>query len=681
MFGITQQDSLAVKGIKLCIFFAILLTPLVFSTKHMYFFTTPKYVFMAFIGSICLALLIFHLLETKLLIDKKIKIVLYIATLLIGWFLISSFFAAEVVTSFWSNFARHTGFFTYFFGFVFFIASIFVFNKETLFAPLKAFALGGALAAISVYFSPALLNVDLLFSNSSGNGGTIGNTTYAGIFLAFSFFYSLILFFQEKNKRIKWLWTICFLIILFSPIYLNTKNILTGNIVNILSFVGEARAGLISIFIGLLFSFILYFSFSQKKAHNILAKIILILFFIVGVYGITSLFNEDSKLHQTFAGRVEGVRFFYWDMAMIGIAERPILGYGLESFPVLRNKYFNPSILSPEYPSESWVDKPHNVIFDIALSSGIPGLMFYLSLLGLALISLIRKASVSSATERITASLFFGLFFSYGFQLFFAFDTVSSIQAIFVTLALVYIFCFKEVENVKKPNFYKHKKAIVVTLLTLMCVVMVYFLSFRVYQESIMVRRINTISIQKRISQFKDTMNISPVGTLSTESQHIDFAVEKYKKNWNTFSEDIKEGVKKELEFLLQYSMGRSDKYINDLRFALISAKIANGLYGVSEVKQRAVLDLAREYGMRAINNSPTNQKGYEIMTEVYLSEGKIDEAIKFADMLIGLNGKVPEFHNLVIYIAKIKKDQKLVEEKTKEAKKFIPNYEYGFSR
>lgn len=677
MFGITKEDSFIKKSLKVVILGAIFLTPILFSTKHIYFFTTPKYVFMAFAGSVCFSLLMLHILEKKFLIDKKIKIFLSLSIAIVIWFFLSAIFGADTNASLWSTFGRHTGFLTYFFALIFLVSSVFIFDKKTIFAPLKAFVFGGTLGVVSVYLSPTLFSVDVSFLDNFANGGTFGNTTYAGLFLVFSLFSSLILFYKDISKNKKWVWFICFLLILFSPIFLNTKNIFTGNITSVFSFAGEARVGLVSVFIGLFSSMILYMYFSKKKIYAILTKIILILLFIASVFIVTNFLNEESKLHQRFSQQEEGVRFVYLEMAMRGIGERPIFGFGLENFSRAHNAYFDPILLSPEYPNESWADKPHSSLLEVAFSTGIPGLIVYLSLFGYVLISIIRKASTSDLADRRTASLFFGLLISYGIQVFLAFDTVSSIQALFVLLSVVSIFCFKEVEYTDKRKLGVLFKTITSILIVLISIYMIYFFSLRVSRESKMIRGLNTISIQKRVDLFKETMDKSKVGMLATESQYIDILVENYKRNWGTFEPEVRIEIIRELEFLLQYSMEKSDKYPLDLRFALIVAKIANGLFDISHSQNLELLEISKKYGLRSIHNSPFNEKGYRVMAETYLLEGKFDTAIKFAEMRVNLNPRVPEFHNFVIFIAKVTKNQKLINDKIKEAQKFIPSYEY----
>ena len=671
MLGLERGESFTKKCLKLAIFLALVLTPIVFSTKHPFFYTTPKYVFLAFIGPICLSLFILYLFKTRFLLDKKSKIVIGVAGAFIGWLLLASIFSPDPATSFWSNFGRHTGFLTYFFGFVLFLSALFVYNKETIFAPLRALTLGGALAALSVYLGPALFDLNWQFLNNSGNGGTIGNTTYAGIFLAFSLFSALILFFKEPEKSRKWLWGTCAALILFSPIFINFKNPYL---------LGEARVGAVSLVVGLLSVVVFYFNFSNKKAQAILAKVVLIVFFIVGAYMVASLYIESSQIYKTFALRKEGVRFMYWDIAAKGIAERPFLGFGPDNFSISRDKYYDPKLLSPEFPKETWVNKPHNNIFEMAHSAGIPGTLFYLALVGFALVSLLRKGRNAESPERITAALLFGLFVAYFSQLFFAFDTVSSLQAFFVILAIVFIFSNGAISESGVRKLKGVAWAVVAVILCLLCVLMIYSFAVKVNRESKLIKAINSMSIKERIARFENIMNTSPAGTLTSESQHIDLMVDRYKRMWPTLDGNTREAAKKELEFLLQYSMKRSDEYPEDLRFAVVVSKIASGLYGVSQVKEPAMINIAKKYGARAIDNSPTGELGYKAMVEVYLAEGKFNIAMRFAEMLIDLNPKVPEFHNIAIFIARTVKDQRLVDEKTNNARGFISNYEYGMT-
>ncbi|MCE9549365.1 O-antigen ligase family protein, partial [Candidatus Nomurabacteria bacterium] len=567
---------------------------------------------------------------------------------------------------------------TYLFCFILFISSLFVFNKESLYSPLKALALGGVISSISVYLSPALFNLNLYFLNNSNNAGTFGNTTYAGLFLVFSIFSALILFFKEKDKIKKApLWLLCTLIIFLCPIFLNTKGIFTGNLSGLLSFIGEARAGFVSIVLGLLIALILYLYFDKRKTFSFVAKVSLVLTIFGSMWLTYGLFNNESRFHNLVVKSGEESRFIYWRMSTISIGQNPVMGIGLENFPSIYQKYFDPILLSPGYPDGAWTDKPHNNILEIAYSGGLVGLMFYLSLVGFILISLIQKVRTSESIERATGALLFGLLTAYFFQLFFAFDTISSLPTFFITIALVSVFCFGEPKLTEKRYINKYLKIFFVVFFIILTFLMIYFFSWKVGQESKMLRKMNSIPVEERISVFKNTITKSGAVGIATESQYIDLVVAKYKSNWSTYSLEIRAKVKKELEYLFEYSKQRSEEYPSDFRMALMSARIGNMLFDISKVKQLEFLEVSKKYGARAVSNSPLNDMGYLTLAETFILEGDLDRAMKFAEMAVNLNPIVPKFHNLVIYIARLKNSQRLIDEKIKEAKKYIPNYEY----
>jgi O-antigen ligase len=74
-------------------------------------------------------------------------------------------------------------------------------------------------------------------------------------------------------------------------------------------------------------------------------------------------------------------------MAIKGIAEKPFIGWGQESFNYVFNKYYDPRM----YNQEQWFDRAHNVFFDWLTAGGILGLGTYLFFFGTLLWYLWRK--------------------------------------------------------------------------------------------------------------------------------------------------------------------------------------------------------------------------------------------------------------------------------------------------
>src|SRR3989344_3553367 len=88
----------------------------------------------------------------------------------------------------------------------------------------------------------------------------------------------------------------------------------------------------------------------------------------------TQNFVKNSPVLSRFASiNVEETttksRFMIWNMAMQGLKERPILGWGQESFNYVFNKYYDPGM----YGQEQWFDRTHNIIFDWLIAGGILG--------------------------------------------------------------------------------------------------------------------------------------------------------------------------------------------------------------------------------------------------------------------------------------------------------------------
>ena len=128
----------------------------------------------------------------------------------------------------------------------------------------------------------------------------------------------------------------------------------------------------------------------------------------------------------SFTDKTTESRFMIWNMAWQGFKERPIFGWGQESFNYVFNKYYDPKM----YSQEQWFDRTHNVFFDWLVAGGIFGIISYLSLFGFAVYYLWRKGAPFSFLEK---SLVTGLFAAYFFHNLTVFDNITS-YILFVTV-------------------------------------------------------------------------------------------------------------------------------------------------------------------------------------------------------------------------------------------------------
>ena len=128
-------------------------------------------------------------------------------------------------------------------------------------------------------------------------------------------------------------------------------------------------------------------------------------------------------------------RFIIWGMSIEGLKERPVLGWGMENYNQVFNKYYKPEL----WQQEQWFDRSHNIIFDWLTHGGILGLLAYLSLYGSAIYVLWRGYVRSKLFENLAvAAVFTSLLGAYFIHNFFVFDNLVSYILFFSVLAFVH---------------------------------------------------------------------------------------------------------------------------------------------------------------------------------------------------------------------------------------------------
>jgi len=126
------------------------------------------------------------------------------------------------------------------------------------------------------------------------------------------------------------------------------------------------------------------------------------------------------------------VRFLVWDIALQGIKERPLLGWGQENFNFVFNKYYKPEL----YAQEQWFDRVHNIVFDWLIAGGILGFAAYvLMFLTTLWYTWHRRNTSFTIAEK---SVITGLLAGYTFHNLFVFDNIMSYILFFTILAYVY---------------------------------------------------------------------------------------------------------------------------------------------------------------------------------------------------------------------------------------------------
>ena len=121
-------------------------------------------------------------------------------------------------------------------------------------------------------------------------------------------------------------------------------------------------------------------------------------------------------------------------MSLAAVAERPALGWGPENFRVAFDRHY-----VPEEPTlEQWFDHAHNKLADVAVETGLAGIVAYLAIFvvaGMSLLRYVRRCEPAADKLAGAAAMLLGI--AYFVQNLFLFDTPVSQFLFFLLLAFV----------------------------------------------------------------------------------------------------------------------------------------------------------------------------------------------------------------------------------------------------
>ncbi|MGC9968323.1 MAG: O-antigen ligase family protein [Minisyncoccia bacterium] len=303
--------------------------------------------------------------------------------------LLACLFAYDIHAAFWSNYERGEGGFQMIHYYLFFLLLVLLLRTEGEWKNIFRFSLvAGGLMILYGIFGNFL--VAGFISPFAGGGtpapgwlhkiidprfqGSLGNPAYVAPYLLFSMFYAAYLWVKRKKGAVTSAlvhigYAVLIVIFLFFFILAQTRGAFLG-----------LGAGV--------FLLMLYLVIAGRGT---LRKWSLVGLILVIVAGGTVFSLRNSSLVQSFpAGRLLQInfsdataqtRFWVWNEAWKGFLERPILGWGLENFAPVYDKYFDPRFFIPAAQGiETWFDRAHSVFFDYLAETGALGLLSYLGI-------------------------------------------------------------------------------------------------------------------------------------------------------------------------------------------------------------------------------------------------------------------------------------------------------------
>jgi len=409
--GMAKQTT---RWVALGALFLIPFTPLIVANSFFFPFITGKaFFFRTLVEIATVAWVVLALLDKEY--RPRFSWIGAAVVAFVVWMFIADLFALNVLKAFWSNFERMEGWvlLVHLLGFFFAASNVLRVEKKwrawflttlTVSLILVGYALlqlGGSLA---------------IHQGSSRVDASFGNSAYLAIYLLFNVFIALWLALTEEQKWMKW--------------SLIGLAVLEG----ILIFFTETRGTILGLVGALFLASLLTALTAGKRARQVAVGAVVLMVLITGSFYLArdSQFVQGNHVLQrisTISLNDGQTRFTIWGIALKGVQERPVVGWGQEGFNYVFNKYYEPSL----YGQESWFDRAHNAFIDWLMAGGIPAFLLYLSLFGSALVLLWRSSELSRP-ERVALT---AVLAAYAFHNLFVFDNLFSYIYFFAVLALI----------------------------------------------------------------------------------------------------------------------------------------------------------------------------------------------------------------------------------------------------
>ena len=317
---------------------------------------------------------------------KKIIPIFFFTAYMI-WTLVSCIFAENKKNVFEGTEYRKEGYFMYLNYAGFFLCAFLLDSDKLRKTILNTMIVVTTLMAIlnllvSLKINPVFFN--MYFVNTSRKTAYFSNFNHYGYFLMISLMACFGMYVTEKNKKVKVLYLISFAFISYMLIYNNT----------------------FGCYLAVAISLILYTIYVIIKKKNVVTTLCAILIFVIlsctvkenninlayyNIKGIvkdikaivTRVINikddDDDEIEKDFE-KAGTSRVKLWKYGLQFFAENPILGYGPDN---LDAKYDSVGIIDQ--------DRPHNLLIQLATTSGLPGLILYVTAVGIIIIKGIKE--------------------------------------------------------------------------------------------------------------------------------------------------------------------------------------------------------------------------------------------------------------------------------------------------
>ncbi len=342
---------------------------------------------------------------------------------LIGVMTVASVTAVDSHTSIWSNFERMDGLVTLVHVFILTLVLGSMMQSQKLW---NRFLITSLVVAFLVAVYGLGQQAGVFEGGRNRVDSKLGNAAYMAIYMLFHIFFAYLLMLRTKVTWHRAVYGVVAVILAYTLLQTGTRG----------TFLGLAGGSVVVVaYIAL---------FARRFPHLRTYAMYGVLALTIATLGFIGL-RHSSYVQTGPMARIANInieqdlqtRSKIWSMAIAGVEERPILGWGMGNFNFVFNQHYRADI----WNQEQWFDRVHNIFLDWLIAGGVVGFLAYFSIMGAVVYYLfvlpviLKRETVFPVPEQ---AILLGLLVAYLMHNLVVFDNIISYILYAVVLALVH---------------------------------------------------------------------------------------------------------------------------------------------------------------------------------------------------------------------------------------------------
>ncbi len=402
------------------------------SFNYYFPFIVPRNIYWRFLIEIALTAYLFLALRYKVGRPQLNKAYTFFVLFVIALF-ISSLLGQNFIFSFWSNYERMDGLvnWLHLLAYVFVLVAYLGKNKKSWQYLMQVSLVVATI--VSLHALGQRFELTWLIASSGGArlAATLGNAAYVGSYLFLHLVILSYLFILNVRSAKTWSWSSwLYLLSAVLFIYVLAATNTRGPFLALMFFV---------------FFMALAFLWFQRKArprfYYAIATLLALMVLFLALLFIQKqsawvksvpLFEKISSISLSDTSTQS--RLLIWGESFKAFKEKPIFGWGEENFIYAFNKYF-PTKIYHGAGSETWFDRPHNILVQHLIHGGLLAVSLYLAIFIYLIILLYKEYKKSN--DWLLNFLWIGFLLSFLLQDLFIFDNLSVSVVFYLLLAFL----------------------------------------------------------------------------------------------------------------------------------------------------------------------------------------------------------------------------------------------------